>query len=121
MATAGTGQEAEPHILSALPLIFECFGHKEATVRELAQKTTDAALEMMSPYAVGFVLPLLFKVLDESRKWQAKEASLKFIGSLVGTNKQAQVSAAMPDMVPQLVNYLQDTKKQVNSLCPCTN
>lgn len=117
LATAGTGQEAEPHILSALPLIFECFGHKEATVRELAQKTTDAALEMMSPYAVGFVLPLIFKVLDESRKWQAKEAALKFIGSLVGTNKQAQLSAAMPDMVPQLVNYLQDTKKQVADAC----
>jgi hypothetical protein len=58
------------------------------------------------------LLPLALAALDPMRRWQAREAALRVLGSLCDSAPRA-VAARLPEIVPLIADLMNDPRDQV--------
>jgi elongation factor 3 len=114
LAQQGVGNAVEPFIFEkVLDLIVgDAFGDKVTNVRTAAIEAVQALVKVMSPWATTLLLPVVLREISTTGKWQIKAAGLQIIDQLV-SSAPAQVSSAMPIVVPVLADLIHDTKADV--------
>jgi elongation factor 3 len=112
----GVGHAAEPfvftHDASALRDLIETLGDKLPVVRQAALDALRSLVQVMTPWALGLILPELLKQIATAGKWQVKTGCLEVLDQLV-VSAADQMARAMPDIVPVLAAAIWDTKADV--------
>ena len=106
----GMGRMAEPYLLPLFPLVLESYADKGQPVREAAQLTAIAFLEVFSPHATKMLLPILFEAM--AKKWQTKVAALEHLESLVA-RAPVQIAFQLPLIIQHVEECMHDTKPDV--------
>lgn len=117
MCEQGVGHAVEPFVFtqsdaSALHDLVETLGDKIPVVRQAALDALRSLVQVMTPWALGLVLPEILKQIASAGKWQVKTGSLEVLDQLV-VSAADQMARAMPDIVPVLAAAIWDTKADV--------
>jgi len=104
---------AEPFLCLNLGNILNTCSHKAGDVRKAGEKCVSDLINNMSSNATREVLVHLFNASRQEEPWQKRAASLRCI-ALLGDQAPEQLGNALPEVVPQLTDYMTDTKKEVN-------
>jgi len=113
----GVGHAVEPFVLAAddssvLNELLETLGDKTPVARQAALDALHSLVQVMTPWALSLVLPVLLKQIATAGKWQVKTGSLEIVNQLV-VSAADQMAKAMPDIVPVLAAAIWDTKADV--------
>eukprot|EP00620_Florenciella_sp_RCC1587_P013754 CAMPEP_0182570326 /NCGR_PEP_ID=MMETSP1324-20130603/10671_1 /TAXON_ID=236786 /ORGANISM="Florenciella sp., Strain RCC1587" /LENGTH=1068 /DNA_ID=CAMNT_0024784705 /DNA_START=58 /DNA_END=3264 /DNA_ORIENTATION=- len=111
--TTAMGTAAEPYLLQALEAVILLGSNRDEGVRNKAADTGRALMTAACP-AVSFVMPVIFRMLDNSVHWQSRVNALNLI-SIAVEEAPAETAACLPDIVPGLTPCMTDTKKEVKS------
>jgi elongation factor 3 len=104
---------AEPYLCANLTTVLNACSHKAGDVRKAAEKVVSDLINNMSSNATREVLTHLFSAAKIEEPWQKRAASLRMI-ALLGDQAPEQLGNALPEVVPQLSDYMTETKKEVN-------
>lgn len=63
-------------------------------------------------HTIPLLLVVIFDAMDDAKKWQIKEGSLRLLAALAKT-APAQVSACLPAIVPLISERMVDAREQV--------
>jgi hypothetical protein len=107
------GKSCEPYTVGAflVAALDEC-GSNSSSVREAAEDTATALINLANPWAFPrLIAPLLLKAL-KSGEWRVKANALDRLGQCAGTAPK-QVCKHLPILIPAVTNQVWDTKAQV--------
>lgn len=110
--SAVAGSKVEPFLATMLSTVLNLAADKKIPVRLEAKKAAEAILTNANMYAIRYLLPSVFKALETEKKWFTKHLGLELIQSLVSTAPD-QVTACLPDIIPNVAPCMSDTKKEV--------
>lgn len=108
------GKKAEPYVVGAFlaAALDEC-GSSSSAVREAAEDTATAIVNLAHPWAFPKILcPLLLQSLH-STEWRVKYNALESLKQCSST-APSQVYKLIPTLVPAVTNQVWDTKAQVS-------
>ena len=108
------GRQAEPYLVGAFlaAALDEC-GSSNSSVREAAQDTTVALVQLAHPWAFPtLICPLLLASLHTT-EWRVKAAALERLEQCASTAPH-QVHRLIPTLIPAVTNQVWDTKAQVS-------
>lgn len=107
------GKKAEPYVVGAFlaAALDEC-GSNTGSVREAAEDTATALIQVANPWAFPrLISPLLLKSL-KSTEWRVKSNALDRLAQCATTSTK-QVCNLLPTLIPAVTNQVWDTKAQV--------
>jgi elongation factor 3 len=108
--------EGAPDSLSVtktcLAACIEQAGHRSKAVVKAGTEAALAICGNINPFAMKSLLPPIFSKLPVEKKWTIREVALKCLASL-GKTAPAQLSNALPELVPEITACMWDTKKQI--------
>ena len=104
---------AEPYLCANLTHILNTCAHKTGDVRKAAEKCVTDLISNMSSNATREVLVHLFAAAKIEEPWQKRTVSLRMI-ALLGDQAPEQLGNALPEVVPNLTDYMTETKKEVS-------
>jgi len=110
--SAVAGPKVEPYLAELLATVLDRAADKKTQVRPDAKTAAEAILSNANMYAIRYLLPSLFDALAIEKKWMTKLLSLELIQSLV-SNAPEQVTACLPDIIPNVAPCMSDTRKEV--------
>ena len=108
------GKKAEPYVVGALlaAALDEC-GSSSSAVREAAEDTATAIINLAHPWAFPRIIcPLLLQSLHTS-EWRVKSVALERLKQCAST-APTQVYILIPTLIPAVTNQVWDTKAQVS-------
>lgn len=109
------GRQAAAYVVGA-PLaaaLDEC-GSASSGVREAAQDTAIAILQLAEPWAFGpLIRPLLLQAL-QSNEWRVKAQALERLAQCATHTAPQQVHKSLPALLPAITPQVWDTKAQVS-------
>ncbi len=109
----GMGRMAEPYLLDLLPAVFEALADKGQAVREAAQLSLAAIVDLFSEHSAKMILPVLYDAM--SKKWQIKIGALEQLEVLVNKSP-IYIAFALPTVIKHVEECLHDTKPEVGQL-----
>ncbi|KAJ0404196.1 hypothetical protein P43SY_002039 [Pythium insidiosum] len=107
-------ERTEAYIAPLLEDLLDLFADKKVNVRPVAE---EAALTIVSSINKNYtirILPILFKGLERTKKWQTKKIALDLIGELA-TVAPFQVGRCLPDIIPVVTDCMWDTRADVKN------
>jgi len=108
------GRQVEPYVVGGFlaAALDEC-GSSSSTVREAAEDTATALIQLASPFALPrLIIPVLIQSLYSS-EWRVKYNVLERMGQCA-TTAPKQMSKLLPTLIPLVTAQVWDTKPQVN-------
>jgi elongation factor 3 len=105
---------AEAYTKECLTAALEQAKSKSAAVKALANETSQAICENMSPFSIKSVMPAIFAQLPVEKNWQVRCAALNCI-PIFNKTAPKQLGDALPEVVPEITACMWDTKKQVKT------
>jgi elongation factor 3 len=121
------GKAAEPFMLASFPKILEACGDKSKGVKDAAVATSQALVEVMSPYALELIMPSLLGGLTVKAKPPQKEATLKLI-TFIASKAPKSIGYELVVFAMPVAELTCDIKKEVKTaalecmtaICGCT-
>jgi elongation factor 3 len=104
---------AEAHLLSALPVILNGAGSKQARIRAAAESAAITITSKMSPNSVREVLPALFEASKSGVAFQTRILALKILASF-SDHAPYQLGFSLPEIIPQVTLSMSEPKKEVS-------
>lgn len=101
----------EPYVIRLLPHLLRCFGDKADTVREAAGDAARVIMGKLTGHGVKMLLPSLLEGCSDVN-WRSKAASITLLGSMAFCAPR-QLAAALPTIVPRIVEAFQDAHPKV--------
>eukprot|EP01027_Heterolobosea_sp_BB2_P010518 GEZU01015431.1.p1 GENE.GEZU01015431.1~~GEZU01015431.1.p1 ORF type:complete len:2206 (-),score=584.72 GEZU01015431.1:81-6698(-) len=105
------GIKFEPYAVTAMPLILSGFTDNAEAVVLASHDAAATYMKKLSPHGVRMVLPALLKGLQE-KNWKKKEGSAQLLGTMAFCAPR-QLSLSLPEIIPGLVEALNDTQELV--------
>ena len=107
------GSRGEPFMVGLYPTVLEALGDKQKEVRSAGKSAVKAFKKLTSKRkgCCAAVMPMLLEAMGSS-KWQTKEAALSQLAAF-SESSPAQVSHALPELVPIICDLMYDTKEDV--------
>ena len=103
------GRSFEPYLGEVLPFIIDCFANKD--LQEQAALSTKVMISKLSAHGMKRILPQLTHGLEET-KWRSKVGAIEALGKMAFCAPK-QLSAALPNIVPQVIKAFSDTNPKV--------
>lgn len=103
------GRGFEPYLGEVLPFIIDCFANRE--LQEQAAVSTKVMISKLSAHGMKRILPQLTHGLEET-KWRSKVGAIEALGKMAFCAPK-QLSAALPNIVPQVIKAFSDTNPKV--------
>ena len=103
----------EPYVIVLLPSLLKAFSDNSDHVRTAASNTADLIMSRLSAHGVKLVMPAVLTAFDDP-SWRTKQASIHMLGSMSHLAPK-QLAAALPKVVPQLVEAFSDTHPKVKA------
>ena len=103
------GRSFEPYLGEVLPFIIDCFANKE--LQDQASQSTKVMIAKLSAHGMKRILPQLTHGLEET-KWRSKVGAIEALGKMAFCAPK-QLSAALPNIVPQVIKAFSDTNPKV--------
>jgi len=105
-------ERTEAYIVPLLADLLELTADKKVFVRPAAEEAALTIIASMNKNYTIRALPILFKGLERTAKWQTKKVALDLIAEL---SKVApfQVSRCLPDIIPVVTDCMWDTRNEV--------
>lgn len=107
----------EAYFIPLLPKILERLADKASNVRSAAEAAGKALVDLLGPLAAQLALPVLFESMHQSRPWQVKVGTMRLLNQLC-KSRPAQVSGALPEIVPLVSDAMCDPRVQVRAAAP---
>jgi hypothetical protein len=107
------GKKVEPYVVGAFlaAALDEC-GSNSSMIREAAEDTATALIELANPWAFSSLLcPLLLQSL-KAAEWRVKFNALQRLSQVAKTSPK-QVCRLLPVLIPAVTDQVWDTKPQV--------
>lgn len=114
------GKPAEPFVVGGFlaAALDEC-GSTASAVREAAEDTATALINLASPWAFSrLICPLIVHSLN-STEWRVKATALERLAQCASTCPD-QVNYVLPDLIPTVTGQVWDTKAQVTKAANAT-
>lgn len=105
----------EPYIVRVVPLLLKAYSDDKEHVREVAEEAAKVIMGNLTNHGVKLVLPSLLKGTQDV-EWRSKRASLSLLGNMAYCAPK-QLSKALPQIVPRLIESFTDTHPKVQSAC----
>jgi elongation factor 3 len=105
------GDSAVPYLVPSLELALELASAKADAVRENAETCASALMKLLAP-ALGFVLPILFRSIQQEKPWTTRALGLGLLSQAKAVCP-AQLAKCLPAIIPELTPCMTDTKKEV--------
>jgi hypothetical protein len=109
------GKPVEPYIITGFfgAALDEC-GSASSAVREAAEDTCAALMNLASPWAFPRLLcPMLQAALTTSAEWRVKYTALERFQQCATKTCPDQVNSLLPKLIPDICAQIFDTKPQV--------
>jgi hypothetical protein len=103
------GRSFEPYLGEVLPFIIDCFASKD--LQDQASLSTKVMISKLSAHGMKRILPQLTHGLEET-KWRSKVGAIEALGKMAFCAPK-QLSAALPNIVPQVIKAFSDTNQKV--------
>ena len=103
------GRIFEPQFRLVLPSLMKLFGDADTEIREMSTDILNVTMRKLSGHGVKMVLPVLLEGCKSSN-WRTKLSNLSALGSMAHLASR-QLSACLPDIVPQLTQATSDTNQ----------
>lgn len=103
----------EPYVIVLLPSLLKAFSDSSDHVRNAASDTADLIMSRLSAHGVKLVMPAVLTAFEDPA-WRTKQASIHMLGSMSHLAPK-QLAAALPKVVPQLVEAFSDTHPKVKA------
>ena len=103
------GRSFEPYLGEVLPFIIDCFANKD--LQDQASLSTKVMIAKLSAHGMKRILPQLTHGLEET-KWRSKVGAIEALGKMAFCAPK-QLSAALPNIVPQVIKAFSDTNPKV--------
>ncbi|CAM9333472.1 unnamed protein product [Phaeothamnion confervicola] len=107
------GRAVEAYTLPLLPEVLARCADGVAAVRDAAAACGQSLIAGLCPHALRLVLPVLLAGMD-SPQWRTQVVALELLGQLAET-APAQLSAALPEIVPLVSHAMWHTKREVKT------
>lgn len=101
----------EPYILEILPILLKSFGDQSNEVREATTYAAKIFMKNTTSYGIKKMIPIAIANLEDYQ-WRAKKGSVELLGSMAYLDP-TQLSSSLPEIVPNIVQVLKDTHKEV--------
>eukprot|EP01059_Diplonema_ambulator_P019088 TRINITY_DN3187_c0_g1_i2.p1 TRINITY_DN3187_c0_g1~~TRINITY_DN3187_c0_g1_i2.p1 ORF type:complete len:2061 (+),score=793.44 TRINITY_DN3187_c0_g1_i2:224-6406(+) len=101
----------EPYVINQIQLVVSAFSDKEQAVKKAAEDCSAAMMKSLSHFGVRQILPPLIASFD-TESWRTKVSALNLLGQMSYCSPQ-QLAAALPKVMPVLVETLTDTHREV--------
>eukprot|EP01064_Diplonema_japonicum_P002470 TRINITY_DN11573_c4_g1_i1.p1 TRINITY_DN11573_c4_g1~~TRINITY_DN11573_c4_g1_i1.p1 ORF type:complete len:2807 (+),score=861.87 TRINITY_DN11573_c4_g1_i1:84-8423(+) len=101
----------EPYVIDQIQLVVGAFSDKEHAVKKAAEECSAAMMKSLSHFGVRQILPPLIASFD-TESWRTKVSALNLLGQMSYCSPQ-QLAAALPQVMPVLVETLTDTHREV--------
>ena len=109
----GFGSQFEPYVIALLPLVLEQAGDpKEKALREAAVASVNAIAELLTPFSLGAILPVIFDKILPKEKWQTRVLALQMCAFLCTKNPE-MCGANLVDIIPKVSIQAGDARKEV--------
>eukprot|EP01138_Halocafeteria_seosinensis_P013658 gb/GECG01013949.1/.p1 GENE.gb/GECG01013949.1/~~gb/GECG01013949.1/.p1 ORF type:complete len:2694 (+),score=312.58 gb/GECG01013949.1/:1-8082(+) len=105
----------EPYIVRIVPLLLKAYSDDKEQVRDVAEEASKVIMGNLTSHGVKLVLPSLLKGTQDV-EWRSKRASLTLLGNMAYCAPK-QLSKALPQIVPRLIESFTDTHPKVQSAC----
>jgi hypothetical protein len=105
------GKPAEPYLMPLLANALAALADKQAPVRDAAAKAQEALANLLTPYGVSAVLPILFEGML-AQKWQTNEGACKLLASMAD-RAPSQTAVCLPEIVPNAVEAMGNAREAV--------
>ena len=105
------GRLFEPYVIQILPAMLVAYGDGTKVVREATIGASRMIMKNLSAQGVKLVLPALLNGLED-KAWRTKQGSVQMLGAMAYC-APTQLSACLPQIVPQLGKVLGDTHPKV--------
>jgi len=105
------GKPAEPYLMPLLANALTLLADKVAPVREAAAKAQNALENLLTPYGVAAVLPILFDGMV-AQKWQTNEGACRLLASMAD-HAPSQTAVCLPDIVPKATEAMGNAREAV--------
>eukprot|EP00884_Botryococcus_braunii_P017378 jgi/Botrbrau1/4323/Bobra.0232s0015.1 len=107
------GRLFEPYVVKIMGRLLERFGDGNASVREANDSVSRVIMANLSSQGVKLVMPALLEGV-ESKAWRAKQGAVQMLGAMAYC-APAQLSTALPLVVPKLGEVLSDPHPKVQA------
>lgn len=108
-------KQTMPYVLELVPLLLQLQNNGNQEIRTTASKIMDLILSTMSQNSIGQLLPFLFSAMELTNNWRVRVQALSILAKLPDLAPY-QISAYLPDIVPQLTSHMTDIKKEVKTV-----
>jgi elongation factor 3 len=105
------GKPAEPYLMPLLANALALLADKQVPVREAAAKAQVALENLLTPYGVSSVLPILFEGMV-AQKWQTNEGACKLLASMAD-HAPSQTAVCLPEIVPKATEAMGNAREVV--------
>lgn len=101
----------EPYILEILPILLKSFGDQSNEVREATSYAAKVFMKNTTSYGIKKMIPIAIANLEDYQ-WRSKKGSVELLGSMAYLDP-TQLSSSLPEIVPNIVQVMKDTHKEV--------
>lgn len=101
----------EPYVLELLPIVLKSLGDSSAEVRDATTWAAKIMMKNTTSYGIKKMIPMAIANLEDYQ-WRSKKGSVELLGSMAYLDP-AQLSSSLPEIVPNIVQILKDTHKEV--------
>lgn len=101
----------EPYILEILPILLKSFGDQSNEVREATSYAAKIFMKNTTSYGIKKMIPIAIANLEDYQ-WRSKKGSVELLGSMAYLDP-TQLSSSLPEIVPNIVQVMKDTHKEV--------
>ena len=103
----------EPYVIDQIGRVVESFSDKETSVKKAAEECAAAMMRSLTHFGVRQILPPLLASFD-TENWRTSCSALNLLGQMSFCSPQ-QLSAALPKVMPVLVETLTSSHREVQT------
>ncbi|KAK9470548.1 armadillo-type protein [Dipodascopsis tothii] len=101
----------EPYVIEIVPLLLASLGDPVAEVRDVTAEAAKEIMKHTSGYGIKQLIPLVLDSFNQTQ-WRSKKGAVELLGTMAYLDPQ-QLSQSLSTIIPEIVNALNDTHKEV--------
>lgn len=101
----------EPYVIEILPLLLNSLGDPAPEVRDVTAEAAKEIMKHTSGYGIKQLIPLVLESFNQTQ-WRSKKGAVELLGTMAYLDPQ-QLSQSLSIIIPEIVNALNDTHKEV--------